>query len=320
MKKYIKDLKVGEKIAETFLLKKKEIKKTKDNKPYLALFLSDKSGLIEARMWDNAEYADSKVETGAPVFITGSVEKWKENMQFKVDDIRRASAEEFKMEDLIRAIENKEELFGKVKDFLKNIKNGWIKKLSEDILNDDEFIEKFKNAPGAQSWHNAYIGGLLEHTYEVMFIADKVCFLYPEADRDICIISAFMHDIGKVAEIDAKTFEQTVEGGLIGHLPLGFEMVSERIRKIEDFPENLAVQLKHNILSHHGEYEKQSPVLPKTLEATIVYQVDELVSQANAVKEVIGMQKAPQKIWSNYISIKNRKYFLLKPDEYQGKE
>ena len=118
-----------------------------------------------------------------------------------------------------------------------------------------------------------------------------------------------------MTELDVRTFEYTVSGGLIGHLPLGFEMLSRKISSVEGFPQDLAIQLKHIILSHHGEYEQQSPVLPKTLEATIVYHSDELVSQANAVKEIMRSQAPSGRDWSNFITIKERKYFLKKPEE-----
>jgi len=143
-----------------------------------------------------------------------------------------------------------------------------------------------------------------------MTIVHKACELYPTADRDVCLAGALLHDIGKIYELDPVTFEYTVEGGLIGHLPIGFEMLSRKIDSISAFPAALATHLKHVILSHHGEYEQQSPVLPKTLEATIVYQADELVSQANAVQELIRAQSGSGKDWTNFVTIKNRKYFL----------
>src|SRR3990167_1938941 len=141
-----------------------------------------------------------------------------------------------------------------------------------------------------------------------MLIVDKVCDLCQEANRDMCLIGAFLHDSGKILEIDPTTFEHTLQGGLIGHLSLGFELLSNKISQIEGFPLDSALYLKHIILSHHGEYQQQSPVLPKTLEATIVYHADELVSQTNAVKELINAQSSIQKVWSNYVTIKNRKY------------
>ncbi|MBU0571625.1 MAG: HD domain-containing protein, partial [Candidatus Omnitrophica bacterium] len=175
---------------------------------------------------------------------------------------------------------------------------------------DEALMAKFARGVGGKSWHNAYIGGLMEHTFEVMAIVDKMCSLYPEADRDVAIFGAFIHDIGKIHEIDEKKLEYTVEGGLVGHIAIGYRMLNEKISGITGFPEELSLRLGHIVLSHHGEYEQQSPVLPKTLEATIIYQTDELVSQANAVKEIQLLQSGEGKVWSPYVALKSRKYFI----------
>jgi len=160
----------------------------------------------------------------------------------------------------------------------------------------------------------------MEHTYEVMYISGKMCDLCKEADRDVAFFGAFIHDIGKVFELDAKKLEYTVEGGLLGHIAIGYRILTEKISEVKDFPYDLRLRLEHIILSHHGEYEQQSPVLPKTLEATIIYHSDELVSQANAIKEIQVGQKAEGKLWSNYVTIKSRKYFIKTADEESWKE
>ena len=312
-RQYIKDLKVGDRVASVYLLKKKDLQKTKDNKPYLRLILADKTGSIEGVMWENAESADANIDNGMAVSVKGAVNSYKENIQLKVDEARPAEPENFRMEDLIRSIQDIEGLFAKVEKYLNAVSNKWAACLAQKFLEDKELIERFKKSPAARSWHNAYIGGLMEHTWEVMYIADKTCDIYPQANRDIAILGAFLHDIGKTVELDPGTFEYTIEGGLIGHLPLGFEILSKKIDMIEGFPEDLATHLRHIVLSHHGEYEQQSPVLPKTLEATIVYHADELTSQANAVKEIITSQSAASRDWSNYVTIKQRQYFLRKP-------
>jgi 3'-5' exoribonuclease len=313
-KQFIKDLKVGDRVASVFILKKKDLQKTKENKPYLRLTVADKTGSIEGVMWEYAETADANIDNGMPVFVKGLVSSYKENMQLKVDEARPATSEEYKLDDIIRAISDIEGLYSKVKKYLDAISDKWVALLVKSFVEDKDFIERFKKSPGARSWHNAYIGGLMEHTWEVMYIVDKTCDIYPLAIRDIAIAGAFFHDIGKTVELDPSTFEYTIEGGLIGHLPLGFEILSKRMASIEGFPQDLATHLRHIILSHHGEYEQQSPVLPKTLEATIVYHADELTSQANAVKEIIEAQSKGPRDWSNYVTIKSRQYFLRKPD------
>lgn len=317
MKKvFIKDLKPGTSVATVFLLKKKELGKTKKEKPYLKLEFADKTGSIEGRMWDNALDADGKVDTGAAVVVAGSVDEWNGAVQIKVDNLLFAKPGTYQHADLMRCVENIDEMYECIKSCLrKNISNNWISLLVKEFLDDQETMDKFKHAPGARSWHNAYIGGLMEHSLEVMVIVEKVCEMYPEANKDIALFGAFMHDIGKMYELDAHTFEYTHPGGLVGHLALGFELLIKKMASIDGFPDDLALHLKHIILSHHGEYEQQSPVLPKTLEAVIVYHADNLVSQANAVSEIMRAQSFAERDWSSFISIKNRKFFLKRPEE-----
>jgi len=313
MRKYIEDLKVGEKIDAIFLLRKKEILRTKQNKPYLNLQVSDKTGAIDAKVWEDAEAINRRIESGSAVTIKGTITSWRDNTQISIEGIEPAPAEKYNTDELIRSIDNIDDIYDKIKGLLLASTNKWLKLLAEAFLDDSQLVERLKRSPGAKSWHNAYIGGLIEHTYETMHIAREVCHLYPEADVDLVTVSAFVHDIGKTLEIEPTTFEYTLEGGLIGHLPLGFEILAKKIGQIPAFPDDLNLHLKHIILSHHGEYDQQSPVLPKTLEATIVYHADELVSQANAVKEIIHTQPQRQREWSNYIGIKNRKYLLKRP-------
>ncbi len=309
-KKFISDFKVNEKINSFFMLRRKELKLTKYDKPYLQITLSDKTGKIEGRLWDNAEEFNGAVDTGDIVHVAGVVDKYRDEKQLKVDHIVKADDRAFQYKDMVRVAENRDTFLNAVVDYLKNIKNTWINQLAECFIRDEELMALFKDGVGAKNWHNAYIGGLLEHTYEVMFIVDNVCSLYPQADRDTAIFGAFIHDIGKVYELDIKKMEYTVEGGLVGHIAIGYRILSEKIREVPDFPKDLRLRLEHIILSHHGEYEQQSPVLPKTLEATIVYQTDELVSQSNAIKEIQVSQSKEGQEWSDFVSIKNRKYFI----------
>jgi len=258
-----------------------------------------------------AEVADKRVASGQAVMVKGAVDLWRNNTQIKVDDIFPAADDEFNRSDLIRCVENIDEIFENIKSILRrNVTNRWISLLIKTILDDDDLMQRLKRAPGARSWHNAYIGGLMEHTYEVMCIIEKMFELYPEINKDIALLGAFLHDIGKMDELDPDTFEYTHHGGLIGHIAIGYELLHKKIAEVPDFPEELALHLKHVILSHHGEYEQQSPVLPKTLEAIIVYHADNLVSQANAVREIMFSNANNDKEWSNFISIKNRKFFL----------
>ena len=309
-KRFINDLKVNEQVDSFFVMNKKELKLTKYDKPYLQITLSDKSGRMEARLWDNAEKYNESAETGDVVHVKGTVDKFREEKQLKLDFIARADERAFRFEDMVRVAENREKIYEDVLSYLSGIENPWINKLAKEFTDDSELMTLFKDGIGGKSWHNAYIGGLLEHTYEVMYIVENMCKLYPEVDKDTAIFGSFIHDIGKVYELDVKKMEYTIEGGLVGHIAIGYKLLMDKIGSIKDFPSDLSLRLEHIMLSHHGEYEQQSPVLPKTIEATIIYQTDELVSQTNAIKEIRAAQKEEGKVWSHFITIKNRKYYI----------
>ncbi|MBD3379294.1 MAG: HD domain-containing protein [Candidatus Omnitrophica bacterium] len=309
-KKFISDFQVNEVVDSCFIMSKKELKLTKYDKPYLHITLADKTGKIEARLWDDAEKFNQAAEAGDVVRVKGTVDKYREEKQFKIDILEKADDRMYRYEDMVRVAENREDIFNEVVGLLYTIEDPWIKKLKERFTGDEGLMRFFRDGMGGKMWHNAYIGGLMEHTREVMRIVDAMSIMYPEADRDIMLFGAFIHDIGKVHELDVKKTEYTVEGGLVGHIVIGHKMLMEKINSIEGFPEELSMLLEHIILSHHGEYEQQSPVLPKTLEATIVYHADELTSQANAIKEIGRSQSAEGKVWSNFVSIKNRKYYI----------
>ncbi len=320
LKKFISDFKINEQVDSCFILRKKNLKLTKFNKPYLDMTLADKTGKIEGRLWDDAENFNQAAETGDVVHVKGSIEKYRDERQLKVDFIEKADDRAFRFEDMVRVVENRDKILKNVKDMLKEIKNPWINKLAEEFLNDKEIMDLFIEGIGGKSWHNAYIGGLLEHTYEVMAISMNMHGLYPEADKDILIFGSFIHDIGKIHELDARNFEYTIEGGLVGHISIGHKLLMEKISKIKDFPKDLSLRIEHVILSHHGKYEQQSPVLPKTLEATIIYHADELVSQANAIKEIQKEQQEEGKVWSDFVVIKARKYYIKEAQDEDWKK
>lgn len=309
-KRFIQELKFNEVVDSFFMLHKKELKIAKNDKPYLALTLSDRTGKLEGRLWDNAEKFNELADTGDVVHVKGTVEKYREEKQLKVDSLAKADERLYQYEDMVRVAENREKVLSEVAAMLSSITNPWIKGLAAKFLEDEKFMSLFKDGVGGKMWHNAYIGGLIEHTYEVMRIADKTCEMYPEANRDLTLFGAFLHDVGKVQELDFRKMEYTDEGGLVGHIVIGHKILVSKMGQVEGFPPDLALRLEHIILSHHGEYEQQSPVLPKTLEATIVYHSDELVSQANAIKEIQRNESAEGKSWSQYVSMKNRKYYI----------
>ncbi|MBU0571451.1 MAG: hypothetical protein KKC50_05360, partial [Candidatus Omnitrophica bacterium] len=180
-KKFISELKINEKVDSCFILRKKNLKRTKYDKPYLEMTLADKSGVIESRMWDDAEKFNEKAETGDIVLVKGTVDKYREEKQLKVDLIEKADDRAFRYEDMVRVADNGEKIRDDIGGYIENIKNPWVRKLADSFIGDEALMAKFARGVGGKSWHNAYIGGLMEHTFEVMAIVDKMCSLYPEA-------------------------------------------------------------------------------------------------------------------------------------------
>ncbi|MDD3088510.1 MAG: HD domain-containing protein [Candidatus Omnitrophica bacterium] len=309
-KKFISEFKFNEQVDSFFMLLKKELKMTKYDKPYLQLTLSDRTGKIEGRLWDDAARFNEMADAGDVAHVKGVVEKYREEKQLKVDLLAKADERAFRFEDMVRVAQNRDKVEADIRMILEGFTNPWLKSLAEAFLGDTALMAAFRDAIGGKMWHNAYIGGLMEHTYEVMCIVERMAGLYPQMSRELALMGAFMHDIGKIEELDPRKMEYTDQGNLIGHIILGHKILINKISLVQTFPADLAMRLEHMILSHHGEYEHQSPVLPKTLEATVVYQADELASQANAVKEIIQNEASEGKNWSQFYGIKNRKYFI----------
>lgn len=311
-KQLIKDFKIGDRVSSYFIVESKDVGLKKTGESYLSLVLKDASGRIDAKVWDNVDIIKDIFKEGDVVEVLADVVNYK-GPQLKINTIT-ASKEGHNIEDLLPSIENPQEVLEKINSLLKQIGNPWIKKLADAFLSDKDFMIKFNKAPGAKNWHHACIGGLLEHTYSVMEICAKAGQLHPEVDLDLALVGGFMHDLGKIFELNPTTFDYTKEGRLIGHVTLGYSLVNDKINSIKNFPEDLKIQILHISLSHHGEYEQQAPVLPMSLEAVLVYQADQLDSQVNAVKNLVVSPTAPDKIWSKWINFKQRA-FLLKEEK-----
>jgi 3'-5' exoribonuclease len=179
--------------------------------------------------------------------------------------------------------------------------------LLRKFFSDQEFVKKFQAAPAGKSWHQAYLGGLLEHTLNVVQICEFVCQLYPGANRDLLITGAILHDIGKIYEYKyPEIIDYTDEGRLIGHITIQDALVTERIGEIKNFPTDLKNQLRHALMSHHGEKEMGSPKRPKTLEAVILHFADNLDAQAAGFSQIIKRTKEKGKSWSEFIQLIDR--------------
>jgi len=313
---FVKDLKPGNEVTEFFVLRKKDLKEY-DGQRFLKLELGDRTGRIEGVVWDNLDQIYDQAQTGEIVKIKGWVTTYKEMPQLKVEKLRRAREEEVDLSDFLPASEKDlGSLYREFEKVVSTIRNPHLRKLLGLLLEDSSLMEGFKKAPGGKLWHHAYLGGLLTHTLKVVEICEKMASMYELVNRDLLITGALVHDIGKINAFSTRGFfDYTDEGRLVGHIVSGDELIHTKIEKIEGFPVELALQLKHLILSHQGQLEFASPVVPKTLEAIILHYADEMDAKVDAFSHIIKTQKTRGKRWSDWINLINRYIYLGEEDE-----
>ncbi len=300
---FINTIKDGQNINSLFLIKDMTRAETKNGKPYLMLTLVDRTGEIEGRVWENAERFESLCRPGSIVFVSAQSQTFRNNMQLKVSTIE---AVEEKSADpglfLPSAGEDIEIMFTDLRRLAKSVQDSSLKKLLLDFLDADDFAIPFKKAPAAKKMHHAYIGGLLEHTLSVARLADMVSNHYPAIDRSLLIAGAILHDIGKIDEysFDSYPFDFTDQGRLVGHMVLGIEIIRGRIAQQKDFPAELGDRLYHLVLSHHGQHEFGSPVVPMMIEAFVLHFLDDLDAKMNNMMRLRDQMTEPGHQWTDF--------------------
>ncbi len=316
MQTEIKDLKTGNRVDHVLLLKKIESKSTRQGKEYLDLIFADKSGSINCKFWDNFEEFKAVATPGLLFRVIGSVVEFNGLPQLKIDSAHPvASSEEISLDDFVRKSErNLEAMIKELNERIEKIENDYLKRLLKIILSGKRW-ENFIRVPAGKSWHHSYLHGLLEHTLEIVKICDLMCDIHPEINRDLLITGAILHDFGKTEELTADVnFDYTDKGRLLGHIVIAAIEIDKASRKIEWFPEELKNQLLHLILSHQGKLEYASPVVPKTLEAIVLYYADELSAKSNAYLNSIESDSSESN-WTKYIQLAETQIYKKRTTE-----
>ena len=311
-KQLIRDLEPGAEVKSTFIVTRKELRKTRAGAPYMALELADKSGKVDARLWDGvSRYKDAFAERDF-VAVSGRAEKYRDKLQVVVNSLRRCGEEEVDASDYLRVVEtDRAELEGELRMALEEVRNLHLRALLLAFFNDPSFMARFTAAPAAKNYHHPYLGGLLEHTTTTVRICCMICDLYPDIDRDLLVTAAALHDIGKVHELDYnRAIDFTDAGRFLGHLLLSDEMIRERIAGLAGFPDDLALRLRHAVLSHHGELEWGSPKRPKTLEAVVLHHVDNLDAKVNSFREIAGRSSDRDSPWTDMRNLFKRPLYI----------
>jgi 3'-5' exoribonuclease len=315
-RRFVSQLGHNEQISQVFLASDKQLRPNRNGNLYLQLQLSDRSGAIATRLW-NASEADYKAfENGDFVLVEGATQLFQGNMQMIATAIRRARPDEVDEADfIILQTEQIDRLAGRLAEILRTIRTPALRNLAECFLMDTEFMGKFTTAPAGMKNHHAYKGGLLEHVVGLMELVLVVAPRYPQVDQDKLLVGAYLHDAAKTDELSYdRDIAYTDEGQLLGHMVLAMTLIDDKVREAErlsgePFPKSLVTEIKHMVISHHGEYEFGSAKLPMTLEAVALHHLDNLDAKLASFTQLINDCPNVESNWTQYHANLGRKLY-----------
>jgi 3'-5' exoribonuclease len=314
---YAADIRENQSVDAFFLVASKNQGVTKGGSSYLTLKLLDRSGEIEARVWERADDLARGFDRNDFVRVRGQATLYQGKVQIRVQDVTRVDESKVAAEDFLpKSANDPETMLAELQTILRAVKNPHLLALAEACFADEELMNLLKQAPGAKTIHHPYLSGLLEHTLSLLRLILKVVENYRSVDVDLLLIGGFLHDIGKVYEFSFdRAFDYTDAGQLLGHLVMEVELVSKKIDMIPDFPPELALLVKHMLVSHHGAYEFGSPKLPQTLEAVILHSLDDLDGKIQAIQTM--PEKEPGSKWTAFHRAYGRSFYRKPPDVEQ---
>jgi 3'-5' exoribonuclease len=300
---FIEDLREGDSIHSIYLCKKKQELKTKAGKSYDSLTLQDKTGTLDAKIWNPGDMGIGDFDNLDYVDVTGDLTSFQGSLQLNVRRIRRCGEGEYDPADYLPVSERSiDEMWTEFSNYIGKIEEPHMKALLESFFVDDpDFIQTFKNSSAAKTMHHGYVGGLLEHSLNVTKLCYAYCRLYPTLKRDLLVPAAMLHDIGKTRELSPfPRNDYTDEGQLLGHIVIGCMMIDEKIKGIDGFPVVLKEELEHCILAHHGKLEFGSPKVPALMEAAALNFADNTDAHLEMFKEILAGSNLDA--WAGYQS------------------
>src|SRR5438128_1202853 len=304
-----------------FVVVSQQVKPKKTGEPYLALTLGDRSGHVEAKMWDNVEDAIDAFDQDDFLKIKGLLNKYKNRFQITIHKLRRLADSEVDFADYLpKTTKDVDELWRTLTEFVQSFHDLHLRTLVQAFMADPEIAAAYRTAPAAKTLHHAYIGGLLDLVVSLFRSCDLVCRNYPQINRDLLLTGAFLHDIGKIHELSySRSFSYTSRGQLLGHMIIELEMLQAKLSQIPDFPVELKTLLEHLIISHHGQYEFGSPKLPMFPEALMLHYLDDLDSKMESMRAHFEREAESESDWTSYNSslgrtLLNTAKFLKKPE------
>ena len=305
---FVNQLKAGDKVTDYFALRSAHLLE-KDGRFRLSMELGDSTGRVKAILWDATKEHADLYQPGQIVKVRGLVGTYQDQPQIKIEMLRPAKEDEYDLGDYFRkSSKSKEELSGLLNAMIERVQNTYLRKLLAAVFTDD-LREKYLTSPAAKLLHHDVIGGLAEHSLSLAEIVVRLADHYPKLDRDLLICGALFHDVGKIWEYEVTAaIDYSDAGRLVGHISMGDEFIVGRADTVEQFPEDLLTHLRHLIVSHQGEREKGSPVLPMTPEAVFLHHIDELDARMGAVEKI--RERTGDSGWSEYSTILQRFFFF----------
>jgi 3'-5' exoribonuclease len=320
--KFIRDFEANTTITETFLVRAKELRAKKTGEPYLSLVLADKTGELDAKMWDNVEEFEPLFEKDHFIKAKGVVQIYRNKPQMTVHKIRRVEDDEVDFMDFFPSTtKDVEAMYNELLGYVAGFQNVSLRTVIQELLLEDDVMWRLKRAPAAKSMHHAFLGGLLEHVVSLCRLTRLVVQNYDHIDVDLLLTGVILHDIGKIHELAYhRGFSYTTDGQLLGHMVLELEMINRIIARHPDFPPQLKTLMAHLIISHHGEYEYGSPKLPMTLEALILHKLDDLDSKIQAMQWALERDGSIEGEWTSFNAMFQRPLYRGPRDVQSGQK
>jgi len=297
-------------VDDLFVARDKQLAYKKDGAPYLTLSLVDRSGNMKAVAWDNVQAISKAFSAGDYVKVRGNAVEYRDTLQLVVRHLERSDPAEVDVRDFLPATERDvDQMLERLIQISQTVENEHLSRLLAAFFEDKAFVELFKTAPAAKKMHHAYLGGLLEHTLSIALLIQAIAGHYKGIDKDLLLTGGILHDIGKVHEFSYEThIDYSDAGRLLNHIVIGVEMLEKRIATLNDFPKDLALVLKHMIVSHHGTRDFGSPEPPKTLEAMILNYLDELDAKVTGVRAFMDTED-PEATWTSFHRVLDRFFY-----------
>jgi len=313
---YVNDLRPNQDASGAFLVQSKDIRQKKSGEPYLSLSLSDKTGEIDAKMWDNVREVMDTFDRDDFVSAKGRVQLYQNKPQFTIHKLRRLDEAEVDFADFFPAsARDPEEMFAELREIVAGVGNPYLKALLDAVLEDEEIARRFRRAPAAKSVHHARFGGLIEHVLSLCALCRMAAGHYKFVDLDLLLAGAVLHDIGKIYELSfRRSFGYTSDGQLLGHIVIGLRIIGEKLQGIAGFPPRLRTLIEHMVISHHGALEFGSPKLPAFPEALLLHYLDNMDSKMENMRSLIEKDQLVEGCWTSYSQPIER--YVLKKDKY----